>query len=123
MRTARMSSRLRRIFGHHGPRAVAVPVRMNFPILFPEQVKRHTGLFQFLMDVPSIRKCSLPGGWSDGRIQPGLQCRIVQIPGQRPFQTRLSGAPQVLGNCPQTDPAGGDYMVSGRLVRFCTLRP
>ncbi len=94
--------------------AVAIPLRVLNPILFPQQVQRHALAFEFAVNVRPVGNTTLARrhGWTR-RIQLPLERRLVELIGEWPTQPRGPRTLQVLTDRGPSDAAAlGDLSLA-----------
>ena len=99
--------------------AVGISLWIRFSVLFPQQVQGDSNTLQLLVDPFYIRSHPFPGARSRAGKQPRFKRCLVQVFGQRPFQSGLLGPSQVVRNGAQAHATcAGDRPVAELLVVF-----
>ena len=97
----------------HAELAVAVPLRIDLRILFPEQLQGHPRPGELAMDLRKCRRRTVPDRGRP-REQARLERRIVEFVRKRPAPPVRRRAPHVEGDCPNTDRAGVRHLTVGQ---------
>ena len=97
----------------HAELAVAVPLRIDLRILFPEQLQGHPRPGELAMDLRKCRRRTVPDRGRP-REQARLERRIVEFVRKRPAPPVRRRAPHVEGDCPNIDRAGVRHLTVGQ---------